>query len=304
VTALITSAKRNVSLPRTIRSSVPGQKFLKPFFCHRKIRCSPVFVRECPDFFQLGSKYVFLYSTERKVFWQTGELDKKEMVFHSNKQGLLDSGAYYAPKSQLGSSGQRILWGWIPETRPEAEFSKAGWAGCLSLPRALSLDSAGNLEMRVGPDAHKLRSNAFVLANASGSNAERFRVLRKVQIKNVSAEIFLRIQNQRFSLSLMDGAKLFLQLLYDPTQSEKELRINSVSAPLSLLPEEKEVEISIFLDGSVVEVFANSRACITARVYQVPQNPLRLEIQDSDIDRLSTLQVWRINPISVDRLTS
>ncbi len=42
---------------------------------------------ECPDFFQLGDKHVLIYSTERRVFWESGELDHKEMIFHSQKRG-------------------------------------------------------------------------------------------------------------------------------------------------------------------------------------------------------------------------
>jgi beta-fructofuranosidase len=259
---------------------------------------------ECPDFFPLGSNYVFLYSTERKVFWQTGELDKKEMTFHPAKTGFLDSGAYYAPKTQASSKGERILWGWIPERRPEAEFSKAGWAGCMSLPRILSLDSNGNLEMRVAPEAKMLREKASVLPSPSATSAARLRALRALQINNLSAEINLHIRNEKFFLSLMDGARVFLQLVYDPSQSEKELRINSTSAPFFLTPGEKEVEISLFLDGSVAEVFANNRACITARLYEVPIEALRLEIEDSAIEKIAALQVWKIKPISADRLTS
>ena len=259
---------------------------------------------ECPDLFQLGSRYVFLYSTERKVYWQSGELDKKEMVFHSNKHGFIDSGAYYAPKTQAGSNGERILWGWIPETRPEAEFSSAGWAGCMSLPRILSLDSNGNLEMRVVPAAKKLRTKEIALPNLPASNKIRLRALRDIRIQNLSAEISIRVRNERFALSLMDGAKSFLQLTYDPEQSGKELRINTVSAPISFASSEKEMEISIFLDGSVVEVFVNNRACITARVYQIPKDVLRVDLEDSDIEKISTLKLWQMNPISSDRLTT
>jgi beta-fructofuranosidase len=88
---------------------------------------------ECPDFFVLGKKHVLLYSTERKVYWQVGELDPG-LVFHTQKQGLLDFRHILSPKSQPDANGERIL-GWITETRPEAEFSAAGWAGCMSLPR-------------------------------------------------------------------------------------------------------------------------------------------------------------------------
>ena len=114
---------------------------------------------ECPDFFRLGKKHVFLYSTERKVYWQTGELDPKELIFHPEKTGFQDFGAFYAPKSQQDANGNRILWGWITETRPEAEFSAAGWAGCMSLPRVLSLNRENVLEMRFLPELSKLRES-------------------------------------------------------------------------------------------------------------------------------------------------
>src|SRR5262249_20591557 len=89
---------------------------------------------ECPDFFMIGKKVVLLYSTAGKVIWETGELDRKELRFHKERSGVLDHGAYYAQKTQ---SGENLLWGWLPEKRPDAELVAAGWAGCMALPRAL-----------------------------------------------------------------------------------------------------------------------------------------------------------------------
>ncbi|HEY1482706.1 MAG TPA: glycoside hydrolase family 32 protein, partial [Candidatus Acidoferrum sp.] len=117
---------------------------------------------ECPDFFALGKKHVLLYSTERRVYWQTGEFDKKELLFHPEKSGLLDSGAFYAPKSQLDEKGRRILWGWIPETRPEAEFSAAGWAGCMALPRILSLTEDNSLTFHFLPELSVLQHDQLI----------------------------------------------------------------------------------------------------------------------------------------------
>jgi hypothetical protein len=48
------------------------------------------------------------------------------MVFHLQKSGLLDRGAFYAPKTMFYDSGTPVLWGLIPETRPETEFEKSG----------------------------------------------------------------------------------------------------------------------------------------------------------------------------------
>ncbi len=94
---------------------------------------------ECPDFFPLEGKHVLIHSTEGKTMWQIGTLDRDAMLFHAESEGLLDHGAYYAPKTQLDAHGNRILWGWIQETRPQAEYSAAGWAGMMSLPRRLSI---------------------------------------------------------------------------------------------------------------------------------------------------------------------
>ena len=103
---------------------------------------------ECPEFFALDGKHVLIYSAEGKVFWHSGTLDIDTMLFHGEKHGFLDMGSYYAAKTQLDADGRRIIWGWILETRPEAQFRAAGWAGMMSLPRVLNLDKDGVLQMR------------------------------------------------------------------------------------------------------------------------------------------------------------
>jgi len=82
------------------------------------------------------------------------------------KRGILDHGAYYAQKNSIGLPRQPHPLGWIPEKRPEAEFSAAGWAGCMALPRLLSIGAENDLEMRVAPIENSLRAKAFVLRNS------------------------------------------------------------------------------------------------------------------------------------------
>ena len=62
-----------------------------------------------------------------------------------------------AAKTQLDKAGTRIVWGWVPEARPEQEYSTAGWAGLMSLPRALTLAENGRLEIDVVDEAKQLR---------------------------------------------------------------------------------------------------------------------------------------------------
>jgi beta-fructofuranosidase len=232
-----------------------------------------------------------------------GDLDSKKMIFYAQKSGLLDSGAYYAPKTQIDARGNRILWGWIPERRPEAEFSKAGWAGCMSLPRILSLNDDSELEMRVAPEASALRAKSFSLPDISANSEMRGRALREMQIENCAAEVLLRFRNEKFAVALLDGARVFLQLAYDPSQSGKELKVNDFTTEI-VQPKQPEIEIHIFIDASVAEIFVNNKVCLTVRNYQAAHNSLHLDVSDSDIGKVASLQVWQITPISANRLTT
>src|SRR5206468_2826250 len=100
---------------------------------------------ECPDFFELDGKNVLIYATMGLVRCKVGTY--RDRRFHPEKDGVVDYGAYYAAKSMLDAKGKRVLWGWIPERRPESEHKAAGWAGVMALPRELTLACDGSLRM-------------------------------------------------------------------------------------------------------------------------------------------------------------
>ncbi len=258
---------------------------------------------ECPDFFALGKKHVLLYSTERKVYWQTGEYDSKDLAFHAEKQGLLDNGAFYAPKSQLDAKGRRILWGWILETRPEAEFSAAGWAGCMSLPRELAAGEDGELRVRVIPELQGLRGTEMPLANPAAGAKARRESLAKLDLAGGAAELELRFVPQPFHLDLKSGANEFLALGYDPARSGRELQIGKEFASLPAV-DKSEHQLQIFLDGSVVECMMNRRDAWTLRSYVSASRSLRLEVPETELDAITSLRAWPMRPISADRLTT
>lgn len=258
---------------------------------------------ECPDFFALGKKHLLLYSTERKVYWEAGEFDPKELVFHSQKRGLLDHGAFYAPKSQVDAKGRRILWGWIPETRPEAEFSAAGWAGCMSLPHVLTLAEDGALQISVLPEIAELRKSGMSLSGRETGEAVRWDGLRKMELAEASAELELQFQAKTFHLKLTDGAQDVFSLGFDVRQSGHELQIGEASVNLpSQAPEPHQVRV--FLDASVVECFVDEQLAWTTRTYRAPRGKLHVEIPAAELDAVESLRVWPLRPISPDRLTT
>jgi beta-fructofuranosidase len=257
---------------------------------------------ECPDFFALGKKQVLLYSTERRVYWQTGEFDRKELVFHPEKTGELDSGAFYAPKSQLDERGRRILWGWIPETRPEAECSAAGWAGCMSLPRVLTLNLDNGLSMEFLPELALLRSGEFSLMDRSRETAPlRREALKSFALPETSAACEIVLQRPRLELSLVAGDNSWLNVSFDQSRTSQELRLGDRAGSV---PAAASHRIKLFLDASVVECIVDDSSALTTRIYAVPGRPLHVVVREPDLDGLVELRFFTMKPISPDRLTS
>ena len=143
---------------------------------------------ECPDFFPLGNKQVLLISTMGKVRWKVGTYSNQR--FTPEKEGVVDWGSYYAAKTTRDADGNLILWGWIPETRPDADLTAAGWAGAMSLPRTLSLNSENELQTEVSPAAVRLRTAHTSITGETDLSA-RQKLLDTLRITDLAAELQL-----------------------------------------------------------------------------------------------------------------
>jgi beta-fructofuranosidase len=238
---------------------------------------------ECPDFFALEGKHVLIHSTEGKTMWQVGMLDRDTMLFHAESEGLLDHGAYYAPKTQLDARGNRILWGWIQETRPQAEYSAAGWAGMMSLPRTLSIAN-GALRMAPAPEVASLRTGA-----RTGAAVKR--------LPTQAEEIRLSLEpatEPMFDQSFVDrqGAALLLRSV--PQQSPNIVRIGDTELTVA---NDLPLDLHIFFDHSVAEIFINERQAITHRYYQrTPMEPAVAIVLGGNW-RLTRQQAWSLKSI-------
>lgn len=262
---------------------------------------------ECPDFFPLGKKHVLLYATAGQVIWETGDFDPKELVFHPQKRGLLDHGAYYAQKTQLDAEGNRILWGWIPEKRPDSELIAAGWAGCIALPRVLSLGPDGTLAMEFAPGIFGLIETPFHLGLVKDNPTEAWfkDELAGMKIENLSGQLDWSVRGAPFSLELRDASGPWISVtLGPPSNGSVELTVNRTSATIPL-PEHLEFDFEVLLDGSVAELICNRRYAFTTRTYRVPDGPLRPVMKYTEVAKnLLILNGSQMRPISLDRLTT
>jgi beta-fructofuranosidase len=243
---------------------------------------------ECPEFFRLDNGHVLIYSTMGKVFWQSGSLDQSTMKFEPKKSGLLDLDAFYAPKTQLDAQGHRILWGWIPERRNDAEMTKAGWSGMMSLPRVLHLDPDGTLRMQVLPQIESLRGDSILPEKGKTESV----------VPRATGEV-LCVGKKGSSLEFCAcmGTTELVRVSYS---AEKHSWVaNGQSYPLQPSDVPK---VHAFIDGSVIELILSERIGYTKRFYYSGVVAPDIAIRASGAG--VTLKAWKISPISTDRLTT
>ncbi len=266
---------------------------------------------ECPDFFPLSGKHALLVSTQGAVVYSVGAYENH--YFRPEVQGKADlSDAYYAARSMLDDKGRRILWGWIREGRSEAAQRAAGWAGVMSLPRLVSLAADGRLRITPAPELETLRGKHHHFAGQLARG--------EFSIRGDSLEIQAEFEpgaSEVVGLTVRrsPGGEELTSITYNRTKAQflverehSSLSLDADRGPQGgsfTLAENETLKLRIFLDASVIEVFANDRACLTSRIY--PSRPDSLGIgtlMKGGRARLKALDVWEMRPISRDRLTS
>jgi beta-fructofuranosidase len=266
---------------------------------------------ECPDFFPMADKHALLVSTQGAVIYSLGAYANH--YFRPELQGKVDLGdSYYAARSMMDEQGRRVLWGWIREGRSDAAQRAAGWAGVMSLPRVVSLAADGRLRITPAPELETLRGKHHHFAGQPARGAFSIRG----DSLEIQAEFELGASGVvGLTVRSSPGGEELSSITYNRTKAQflVEREHSSLSPDVDrgpqggsfTLAENETLKLRIFLDASVIEIFANDRACLTSRIY--PSRPDSLGIgtlAKGGGARLKALDVWEMRPISPDRLAT
>ena len=272
--------------------------------------CGPVDpweVWECPEFFALGEWHVLICSTLGKAYWQCGKLDTHDMTFAPEHIGILDYGSYYAPKTQLDEAGNRILWGWVQESRPLEEYKAAGWAGMMSLPRILTVTTEGRLRVEFAPQLRQLRQKEQSIQLGDDEEANR-RNIGAMTYEGCCGEVLLTTRRPGGPFDVAIGGSgnansPWLRIKYDPT-AVSQVTVDARPIPLQLKDGEN-LDLHLYADGSVIELLVNGQIAWTKRFYYSGPNAKDLKLRWSgSTASILRLSCWQISPISNDRLTT
>ncbi len=215
-------------------------------------------------------------------------------------------GQLSAPECVVDGRGRNIFFGWIAESRTGGESlwgynskivvgknDRHAWASVVSLPRIMSLTSKGTLGIEPAPELEQLRYNPREMRNVD------IPADQEVTLENMAGDVMELAVEMNPGTGTEIGVKVRCapdgseetRIVYNP--EKKRLKIdfgrstlskdvsyrgfhtsqnleggNAVTqeAPLELADGET-LKLRIFIDKSVLEVFANGRQCITQRVY-------------------------------------
>lgn len=267
---------------------------------------------ECPDLFQLGDKHVLVVSVwaERQIhycIYYVGTIvDGRLLPEHV---GRLDPGpSFYAPQSMRDQHGRRIMWGWLREGRTLEAQSAAGWSGVMSLPRVLALHADGTVGATPAPELQALRDELTQVADVELGPAQtldlRGDTLEIVAVFEAgdAAELGLSVRcasdgseathiryNYAEGRLLIDTRKSSV----DETTAQRDLY--TASCPLD---RDGKLTLHIFLDRSVIEVFANAYVHAALRVYPTRPDSDGIRVfAEGGRARLVSLQAWTMHPI-------
>ena len=248
---------------------------------------------ECPDFFEVDGHHCLLYSCRGKSQWTTGRYDRKTHRYTALQHGVLDHGAYYAPKSFRAPDGRRILWGWITESRPRAEYAAAGWSGVMSLPRVLTVDADGHLKSHPAREVDSLHEPVETVEPDGNRPWKR-------PLSTLRAHLTLSFPGeapQPVRIRLLHRNAPIWELELDTEKHEA--RCGQIRFPLPNSP-----DLDLYLDGSVVEVFLGGSQAITSRVYGLRPAETEIEVTGDKAHSWARILFWPMKPISPDRLTT
>jgi beta-fructofuranosidase len=248
---------------------------------------------ECPNFFQLGRKWVLVMSPYGKVQYFIGDFDAATCRFQQLARGVVDFGPnFYAPNTMQLRDGRRLMWGWVtgfPEGR--------GWNGCLSLPRELSLshktDSADTWELKQepAPELTKLREKPVKWQDLLLSERATVLTLPKTNTLEINANLALQLA-KTLSLEFTSGAASATPIKITVQDSE----LSVMESKTKLQQTQKDLKLRIFFDRSVMEVFVNGTACFTKKITPLGPDPaLALRVEGTATAEL--VEAWPMKTV-------
>jgi len=269
----------------------------------------------CPSFLPLpasaaggppSGKHLLLFISHNKgCQYYIG--DYRDDYFTPERHGRMTwvDNTYFAPEALIDGQGRQIMWSWLLDN-PNGEKER-GWSGVYGLPRSLWLGEDGTLRLQPVKELESLRQHErswHDLLVADGASKRLESVAGDACELEITADApaqgrcGLKVRaspgGEEETLLYYDADKQ--ELVFDSTRSGADGRKVVERAPFALRPGEP-LQLRVFVDKSVVEIFANSRQAIGRRVYPARSDSLGLALFSAGTEAsFKNVRAWNMSP--------
>jgi sucrose-6-phosphate hydrolase SacC (GH32 family) len=210
----------------------------------------------CPNFFKIGGKDMLLCISHNKgCRYYLGEWKNERFTPDFHARMNWHGWDFFAPESVLTPDGRRVMWAWCNLGSPQS--------GIQSLPRELSLPGDGVLRIKPLRELETLRYDGkgevnitvksdglYTLKEIASDTLELQVAIKPGEAKQVGVQVYCDKEgNGGFPIAVEPESKA--------------LRLGSIEVPFELKPGE-DLELHVFLDKSMIEVFVNDRQAAVA----------------------------------------
>ena len=268
------------------------------------------FMWECPDYFQLKDEktgeikdlLVFspqglepegdLYNNKYQTGYLFGKLDyeKPEFEIFSNFVEIDRGHDFYAPQSMKDDKGRRLFIGWmgVPE---EEDFPtvKNEWLHCLTLPRELKVIDGILYQVPIKEmesiRGEKIEFSGKVTGEVKVGTGATYEL--KVKFTDFNSDFGLKLRTGKNSETVLKFDYNDKKFVLDRTKGEQlDKRLRKV-----YLGDISELELTVFVDNSSVEVFINGGAEVfSSRIF--PEKDANGIIVFADKDVNVEIEKW------------
>jgi beta-fructofuranosidase len=241
----------------------------------------------CANMFKIGDKWMLLcISHGMGCRYYLGDFKDEQYLPEFHAMMNWKDWNFFAPESLLTPDGRRVMWAWCRLEGAQSAIQ--------SLPRELSLPKDGVLRIKPLRELKTLRydeqremditvtgNSSYKLKHISGDTLELRITIKPSSAKEYGVKVFCAEDGKGFPITIRPESKV--------------MAMGDIEPPL-VLEHDEDVNLRIFLDKGMVEVFVNDRqAAVYMQAHDKKNNGISLFSKGGDIE--AQVKGWKMRSI-------
>jgi len=241
----------------------------------------------CPNMFKIGDKWMLLCISHRMgCRYYLGDFKEEKYLPEFHAMMNWKDWNFFAPESLLTPDGRRVMWAWCRLEGAQTAIQ--------SLPRELSLPTDGVLRIKPLRELQKLRydeknegniivksDSSVILKSIYGDTVELSVIIEPTGAKEYGVSVFCDKDSRGFPVTIRPESKI--------------LAMGEIKPPFELKKGE-DLNLRIFLDKSMVEVFVNDRQA-AVYMHQHDKENVGISLFSKGGDITAKVKGWKMKSI-------